>query len=109
LYRSKKLPKAEFRKIIGNVWTEVSADILKESFKKGGIIPYNKNCVSEDTIDPTALKKWKAKCAQDYYNSNNKEKNNELDNLPLLIDQPSTSTVSLNESSSDSTLQLHQP
>jgi len=46
---------------------------------------------------------------QDYYNSNNKEKNNELENLPLLIDQPSTSTVSLNESSSDSTLQLHQP
>lgn len=44
----KKLPKSEFSKIIGNVWTDVSADILKEGFKKGGIIPYNKNCVSED-------------------------------------------------------------
>jgi len=93
----KKLPKAEFSKIIGNVWTNVPADILKV-FKIGGIFPYNKNCVSEDTFDPTALKKWKSKCAQDNYNTNNKEKNNEPENLPLLIDQPST--VLLNESGS---------
>lgn len=90
----KKLPKAEFSKIIGNVWSDVSADILKEDFKKGGIIPFNKNCVSEDKFDPNALKKLKINCAQ--CNNNNKittEKYSGSECLSDRIDQPSTSKV----------------
>lgn len=55
----KKLPKDEFSRILGEVWRELTPLIIRNGFKKGGIYPFNRNTIPEETYDPESLKRFK--------------------------------------------------
>lgn len=59
LHVGTKLPKQEFSKLVGQVWMELSPNVIKSGFRKGGIFPFNQNVIPEETYDPLALKRFK--------------------------------------------------
>lgn len=54
-----KLPKNEFSKMIGELWSQTNKDVIQNGFKKGGIVPFNEKVIPEENYDPNALQRWK--------------------------------------------------
>ncbi|KAB0790628.1 hypothetical protein PPYR_14930, partial [Photinus pyralis] len=54
-----KLPKAEFSKMIGQIWNDIPPLIITNGFRKAGIFPIDNSVIPEDMYDPEALKRWK--------------------------------------------------
>jgi hypothetical protein len=53
-----KIPKIIFSKLIGEIWTESTPQVIKNGLVKAGIFPFNKDVVPKEAFDPTALKRW---------------------------------------------------
>ncbi|KAL0833065.1 hypothetical protein ABMA28_001177 [Loxostege sticticalis] len=53
------LPKSEFSRLIGTVWTQIDPVVLRNGFQKAGIYPLNQDVVQEHQFDSLKLKKWK--------------------------------------------------
>lgn len=53
-----KLPKNEFAKILGEIWKKTDTTIIKNSFEKGGIYPFNSKIIPDYLFDPSALRRW---------------------------------------------------
>lgn len=60
-----RLPKKEFSILLGKSWSQVSAEVIKNGFKKGGIFPFYRNVVPEEKYDTQALKRWRERKAQE--------------------------------------------
>lgn len=57
----KQIPKKEFAKILGQIWTSLDPAICAAGFKKAGIYPLNKYAVPEDKFNEVLLRQWKLK------------------------------------------------
>lgn len=41
------------------MWTEASSDIIKNGFKKAGILPFDNSVISEENYNPASLERWR--------------------------------------------------
>lgn len=55
----KSLPKKEFAKILGQIWTAIDPNVCAAGFKKAGIYPLNKDIVPESKFNLLLLQEWK--------------------------------------------------
>lgn len=46
-----RLSKQEFAIVFGKIWANVSSDIIKNGFKKGEIVPVNRDVITSDKYD----------------------------------------------------------
>lgn len=53
------LPKSEFSRLIGQVWSEIDPQVLRNGFRKAGIYPVNREEIEEDKFDMLKLRHWK--------------------------------------------------
>lgn len=53
-----KLPKKMFSAFLCETWTNLSTEVIKSGFRKGGIWPLNKRVIPEEVFPPEALKRW---------------------------------------------------
>lgn len=53
------LPKKEFVRLIGEVWTQIDSQVLKNGFRKTGIYLFNPKAVEEKQFDSLKLDQWK--------------------------------------------------
>lgn len=90
-----RLPKSEFAKILGEIWKQTAPSIVKNSFEKGGIYPFNSKIIPEYLFDPTALRRWKE--SQKKPISEGSADTEETPNRTLPISEPATSTTPTNE------------
>lgn len=61
-----KIPKSIFSKLIGEIWTETTPELLASGFVKAGICPFQKNVIPKDRFDPQALKRWESSKAEGF-------------------------------------------
>ncbi|CAB3251132.1 unnamed protein product [Arctia plantaginis] len=54
----KKLPKSLFSQFLGETWTKVSDDVIKNGFKKAGIFPFDVDVVPKENFSKEALERW---------------------------------------------------
>ncbi|XP_045461550.1 uncharacterized protein LOC123671628 [Harmonia axyridis] len=54
-----KIPEKQFSSLIGRVWLETSADIIRSGFKKRGILPFDDKVIPEELYDAEDLRRWK--------------------------------------------------
>lgn len=52
-----KIPKKQFSKLVGKIWTEPDPEIIRSGFKKGDIFPFNSEVISPENYDSMALKR----------------------------------------------------
>lgn len=57
-YLGTKLSKKGFSQLIGELWDKVSPDIISSGFRKGGIVPYNREIIPKEMFDPITYKRW---------------------------------------------------
>lgn len=53
----KCLPKSEFARLIGQVWSEIDPQVLSNEFRKAGIYPVNREEIKEDKFDMLTLER----------------------------------------------------
>ncbi|XP_026728980.1 uncharacterized protein LOC113498807 [Trichoplusia ni] len=53
-----KLPKKEFSKLFAKIWHEINPEIIRNGFKKAGIIPFNRNTIPVEKYDPRSYSRW---------------------------------------------------
>ncbi|CAG4950882.1 unnamed protein product [Colias eurytheme] len=53
-----KLPKKEFSKLFAQIWHEINPEIIRNGFKKAGIIPFNRNTIPVEKYDPRSYSRW---------------------------------------------------
>ncbi|KAH1016019.1 hypothetical protein HUJ04_007306 [Dendroctonus ponderosae] len=53
-----RLPKREFSRMIGDVWSDLYPNIIINGFKKAGIHPLSRNVVPDSIYRATDLKRW---------------------------------------------------
>ncbi|KAF5285504.1 hypothetical protein FQA39_LY16629 [Lamprigera yunnana] len=63
--------------LVGQVWSQISPEVICNGFKKGGIFPYDSNVIKKKQYDPPAYKRWEQHKAQ-----NKSVLENENINLP---------------------------
>ncbi|KAJ8926270.1 hypothetical protein NQ314_021391, partial [Rhamnusium bicolor] len=51
-----KIPKKVFSELIGETWKDLDTEIIRNSFKKAGIHPFNRHVIPDDKYHPEALK-----------------------------------------------------
>lgn len=56
--QGKCLSKAEFSNMLGKIWSETGADVIKKGFEKTGIMPFNRSAISPQTFDPNKLERY---------------------------------------------------
>lgn len=64
-HQGQKIPKCQFSKLIGEIWTDLSPEVIRNGFQKGGIFPFNNEVISKDQYDPLAYKRWEERNAKD--------------------------------------------
>lgn len=73
--------------LLGETWKQLDSEVSGSGFKKGGIVPYNRNVVPKEKYDPQA---WKRSVAfkKNYTVTNNdvEENSNSLDNNVESVD-----------------------
>lgn len=53
------LPKKEFARLIGEVWTQIDSQVLRNGFRKAGISPFDPKAIEEKHFDSLKLQQWK--------------------------------------------------
>lgn len=53
------LPKFELARLIGQVWSEINAQVLRNGFRKAGICPVNPEEIKTGKFDMLKLRQWK--------------------------------------------------
>lgn len=53
-----KLPKCLFSQFLGETWTKVSEDVIKNGFRKAGIFPFDVDVVPKENFAKEALERW---------------------------------------------------
>ncbi|CAG5000377.1 unnamed protein product [Parnassius apollo] len=53
------LPKKDFSKLIGHVWTQVDPSVCAAGFRKASIFPFNNDAVPEHKFHPDQLAEWR--------------------------------------------------
>ncbi len=46
--------------MLGKVWTDTDAVVIKKGFEKTGIMPFNRNAISDTSFDPNKLQRFKS-------------------------------------------------
>ncbi|KAF6215878.1 hypothetical protein GE061_000213 [Apolygus lucorum] len=64
-----KLKKANFVSLFSKVWADLQPDCIISGFREGGIYPFNRDLIPENSYDPAALRRWKMKQQVDLQNS----------------------------------------
>nr|CAI5867589.1 unnamed protein product [Callosobruchus analis] len=53
-----KLPKSLFSQFLGETWTTVSEDVIRNGFRKAGIFPFNTDVVPKENFSKDAIERW---------------------------------------------------
>ncbi|KAF5299162.1 hypothetical protein FQA39_LY02335 [Lamprigera yunnana] len=81
--------------MIGNLWQELNPQVIQNGFRKGWIVPFNRNIISADKYDPLAFQRW-----QDYQKSQNLQfSSNSQNGFETHISVASTSGIDLQPNS----------
>lgn len=55
----KPLPKKDFSRLIGSIWTKLNPQVIRNGFRKAGIYPINRNEIEDRLFDPLQLNRWR--------------------------------------------------
>lgn len=53
-----KLKKSIFITLFSTLWTELKPAVIMSGFQKGGIYPFSRHVIPENSYDPAALRRW---------------------------------------------------
>lgn len=88
----KTLPKKEFAKILGQIWTAIDPNVCAAGFKKAGIYPLNKDIVPESKFNQLLLREWK-QTTMSLINHIGDDKTKSADIRPLTQDQQNSQPI----------------
>lgn len=87
-HQGQKLPKCELSNILCNIWTKLSAQIIKNGFEKGGIYPFKDHVIDKSKFDPERLKRWVNRNSNQDSSNSQEIENNHTFNLDIVRIEP---------------------
>lgn len=55
---AKRYPKKGFSILVGKLWLDTDPKVIKAGFKKGGIVPFNRDVTPKAKYEPITLQHW---------------------------------------------------